>query len=169
MGGVAVGTVGTGEKSCRVHHDLCSFMILVPLQLAEEMVADADEIEAEETAAAATPAAVAPEDVPLSAEEQAVLKLLGDCTHAWNVLDKKTHALKLGRQALEKVKGATGIRPRMVAEVRGGNNEARCTGDAGGTGERAGCMVADLRGGTMRQVAGGEGGGRGGCEAGAAE
>ena len=76
---------------------------------------DADEIEAE-TAASAP--ALAAEDVPLSAEEQGLLKLLGDCTHAWNVLDKKTHALKLGRQALERIKGATGIRPRMVAEVR---------------------------------------------------
>ena len=82
---------------------------------AEEMEADADEIEAE-TAASAP--ALAAEDVPLSAEEQGLLKLLGDCTHAWNVLDKKTHALKLGRQALERIKGATGIRPRMVAEVR---------------------------------------------------
>ena len=62
-------------------------------------------------------AEVAPEDVPLSSEETAVLKLLGDCTHAWNVLDKKPHALKLGRQALERIKGP-GIRPRMVAEVR---------------------------------------------------
>ena len=65
-------------------------------------------VEAEET--------VAPEDVPLSSDEAAVLKLLGDCTHAWNVLDKKPHALKLGRQALERIKGE-GIRPRMVAEV----------------------------------------------------
>ena len=60
---------------------------------------------------------LSPEDVPLSAEETALLKLLGDCTHAWNVLDKKPHALKLGRQALERIKGP-GIRPRMVAEVR---------------------------------------------------
>ena len=82
----------------------------------EEMEADADEIEAETAPAPA----LAAEDVPLSAEEQGLLKLLGDCTHAWNVLDKKTHALKLGRQALERIKGATGIRPRMVAEVRQG-------------------------------------------------
>ena len=96
---------------------------IVPLLFAEEMEADADEIEA------ASAPALAAEDVPLSTEEQGLLKLLGDCTHAWNVLDKKTHALKLGRQALERIKGASGIRPRMVAEVRQGG----------------GCMAAEVR------------------------